>query len=93
MYQKTQDRQDYLDRVASHATKGSGRGTVWWNAPEAPKPRVILPPEYQQIIAKLNKERSKDGGSTKRRRNKARWALARIYKNIHRNIAALDGGT
>ena|SRR6516162_5506961 len=30
MYQKTQDRGDYLDRVASHATKGSGRGTVWW---------------------------------------------------------------
>ena len=30
MYQKTQDSGDYLKRVASHATKGSPRGTVWW---------------------------------------------------------------
>lgn len=31
MYKKTADLHHLHERTASHATKGSGRGTVWWN--------------------------------------------------------------
>ena len=91
MYQKTQDRRDYLDRVASHATKGSGRGTVWWNVPR--QPRAVISFKDKQIIDRLKEERRADGGSGKRRRKKARFALAKIYKNIYRNIGEIDSGT
>jgi hypothetical protein len=31
MYKKTADLHHLHERTASHATKGTGRGTVWWN--------------------------------------------------------------
>ena len=94
MYQKTQDRGDYFDRVASHATKGSGRGTVWWNVPEPPKrpkrrKRRVIPDNVRLVMDQLKKER-RVGGSN---RAEARWVLGKIYKNLYGKRAALDGGT
>ena len=102
MYQKTQDRGDYLDRVASHATKGSGRGTVWWNVPEAPKPpeapeppKRPIPHDVMLVIAQLNEIRRRERTSkTKvRQARQANILLGTIYKNLGRTFGKIDSGT
>ena len=85
MYQKTQDRGDYLDRVASHATKGSGRGTVWWKAqPQRRLPPVKIPPEIKPTVDRLKEALRTDGVKGK---GDARRALTEIL----RNLRTLDG--
>ena len=94
MYQKTQDRGDYLDRVASHATKGSGRGTVWWKVPEPPKVlKRAIPDDLRLEIERLKeviRTTDKTYKTGMRRAKYAKIALGKIYRNIDRVYGKID---
>lgn len=51
MYSTTSDKMNLHGRTGSHATKGSGRGTVWWDAPPAEIDPGTVEEEYARLIA------------------------------------------
>lgn len=51
MYSTSADKMNHHGRTGSHATKGSGRGTVWWETPPAEIDPGTVEEEYARVMA------------------------------------------
>lgn len=91
MYKKSADLVHFHKRAASHATKGSGRGTVWWNAddPEAfdrVEALKSLKKQYGAAMARFRAVLEMNADAVVRRDTPAIHALRPTIRTFSKNL-------